>query len=368
MACEHPRAIKAAEARLAEAVRSDHSLAIVIADLNRFPQITPRETLEIGTKLVSLKSALEKAPPPQRAQIEQEIDELACRLAFGNWRLVTYTIYKLSGTVPARHSHDLTDLFQVGLAALHRAATRWDPWHESPPSLRDNPDTATAFSTFAVTSIRYELLRAQPQFLSFPVGPGSFQEYLRYRKTARRLREEGHNPTHPEIVLRMKLNRLNAKDKTGDSARRFLARVERQPQTLIRLSRRVQKLINAIEHTRGLEDETSVRHISEDGEPVDLTVDRHELIQDTETIGPEEWTDLSLLEDNVTRALAVLTPREIEVVRLKFGLDNGIELTVEEVAKILKTTPAKVNSILQKAILKLGHPTRTLRLSRFADN
>ena len=367
MACEHPRAIKAAEARLAEAVRADNSLAIVIADLNRFPQITPRETLEIGTKLVSLKSALEKAPPPQRAQIEQEIDELACRLAFGNWRLVTYTIYKLSGTVPARHSHDLTDLFQVGLAALHRAATRWDPWHESPPSLRDNPDTATAFSTFAVTSIRYELLRAQPQFLSFPVGPGSFQEYLRYRKTARRLREEGHNPTHPEIVLRMKLNRLNAKDKTGDSARRFLARVERQPQTLIRLSRRVQKLINAIEHTRGLEDETSVRHISEDGEPVDLTVDRHELIQDTETIGPEEWTDLSLLKDNVTRALAVLTPREIEAVRLKFGLGSGIELTVEEVADKLKTTPDRVSSILQKAMLKLRHPTRTLRLRRFVN-
>src|SRR3989344_5348234 len=84
MACEHPRAITATEARLAEALRSAHSLAIVIADLNRFPQITPRETLEIGTKLVSLKSALEKAPPPQSARIEQEVGELACRLAFGN--------------------------------------------------------------------------------------------------------------------------------------------------------------------------------------------------------------------------------------------------------------------------------------------
>ena len=72
------------------------------------------------------------------------------------------------------------------------------------------------------------------------------------------------------------------------------------------------------------------------------------------------------LKEQVKRALDMLTFREHEIMKLRYGLDGGYAYTLEEVGKLFKVTRERVRQIEAKALRKLRHPTRSQLLAAFA--
>ena len=73
---------------------------------------------------------------------------------------------------------------------------------------------------------------------------------------------------------------------------------------------------------------------------------------------PDNALVLEDVKKFMTKMLGTLTDREQTVLRLRFGLDNGVCLTLEEIAKMFKVTRTRIRDIEQKAIRKLRHPSR----------
>ena len=73
-----------------------------------------------------------------------------------------------------------------------------------------------------------------------------------------------------------------------------------------------------------------------------------------------------ILRDQIKSALLVLTPREREVLELRFGLSDGRDYTLEEVGKHFNVTRERIRQIEAKALRKLRHPTRSRHLRDYS--
>jgi len=74
-----------------------------------------------------------------------------------------------------------------------------------------------------------------------------------------------------------------------------------------------------------------------------------------------------LLKDQIGKVLDTLTPREQRILRLRFGLDDGRNRTLEEVGKEFKVTRERIRQIEAKALRKLRHPTRSRKLKDYLE-
>jgi len=74
-----------------------------------------------------------------------------------------------------------------------------------------------------------------------------------------------------------------------------------------------------------------------------------------------------MLKDKIEQILNTLTYREREIIRLRYGLDDGYTYTLEEVGRIFKVTRERVRQIEAKAVKKLQHPIRARKLVGFLD-
>jgi RNA polymerase primary sigma factor len=74
------------------------------------------------------------------------------------------------------------------------------------------------------------------------------------------------------------------------------------------------------------------------------------------------------LREQIEEALKSLTEREAKVLRMRFGLGDGNEHTLEEVGQQFKVTRERIRQIEAKALRKLKHPTRSRKLKSFTDN
>jgi RNA polymerase primary sigma factor len=92
-----------------------------------------------------------------------------------------------------------------------------------------------------------------------------------------------------------------------------------------------------------------------------------DIIEDPNTRGPVEATDRALLRDEIRRVLNNLTPREREVIELRFGLLDDKDHTLEEVGKKLQVTRERVRQIEERAIRKLRHPQSSRLLKDYLD-
>ncbi len=81
----------------------------------------------------------------------------------------------------------------------------------------------------------------------------------------------------------------------------------------------------------------------------------------------DEKISFVLLKEQLDEVLSTLTPREGEVLRLRFGLEDGHERTLEEVGKIFNVTRERIRQIEAKALRKLRHPARSKNLKEFLD-
>jgi len=103
--------------------------------------------------------------------------------------------------------------------------------------------------------------------------------------------------------------------------------------------------------------------------PVGEEDDSHlgDFIEDQQAVAPAEAAARALLNEAVGEALDELTDRERQVVRLRFGLEDGQARTLEEVGKEFGVTRERIRQIEAKTLAKLRHPIRSQRLRDYLD-
>ena len=148
-----------------------------------------------------------------------------------------------------------------------------------------------------------------------------------------------------------------------------LARVERQ--MALDLNREPTDKELAKKMGLSIDKIVEIRRISQD--PVSLETpigeedDSHlgDFLADERTMGPEEYTDYTMLKEELKSVLETLTKREEEVLELRFGLYDGTCHTLEEVGKKFGVTRERIRQIETKALRKLRHPSRAKKLKDF---
>ena len=103
--------------------------------------------------------------------------------------------------------------------------------------------------------------------------------------------------------------------------------------------------------------------------PIGEEDDSHlgDFIEDKDATSPEQHASYEMLKEQLEQVLETLTDREENVLRLRFGLDDGRTRTLEEVGKVFGVTRERIRQIEAKALRKLRHPSRSNQLRDFMD-
>ncbi|MDR0403489.1 MAG: RNA polymerase sigma factor RpoD [Treponema sp.] len=93
-----------------------------------------------------------------------------------------------------------------------------------------------------------------------------------------------------------------------------------------------------------------------------------DFIEDKDVENPANQTAFTLLQEQLAGVLSTLPPREQEVLKMRFGLDDGYSLTLEEVGLYFNVTRERIRQIEAKALRRLRHPKRSRRLKDYLDH
>ncbi|WP_339193082.1 RNA polymerase sigma factor RpoD [Aeribacillus sp. FSL W8-0870] len=264
---------------------------------------------EIGR--VDLLSADEEIELAKR--IEQGDEEAKRRLAEANLRLVVSIAKRYVG-----RGMLFLDLIQEGNMGLMKAVEKFDY------------RKGYKFSTYATWWIRQAITRAiadQARTIRIPVHMvETINKLIRVQRQL--LQDLGREPTPEEIAEDM--------DLTPEKVREIL-KIAQEPVSL--------------ETPIGEEDDS---HLGD-------------FIEDQEATSPSEHAAYELLKEQLEDVLDTLTDREENVLRLRFGLDDGRTRTLEEVGKVFGVTRERIRQIEAKALRKLRHPSRSKRLKDFLE-
>lgn len=104
--------------------------------------------------------------------------------------------------------------------------------------------------------------------------------------------------------------------------------------------------------------------------PIGEEEDSHlgDFIKDESNMSPEEYAINEVLKDEISEVLLTLTEREEQVLKLRFGLEDGTCRTLEEVGNIFGVTRERIRQIEAKALRKLRHPSRSRRLKDYLND
>jgi len=301
---------------------SPDPIRLYLRDMSRTPLLSPEEEEYLARRMALGNEALERLENESQLA-EEERKELATLVRDGNeardhliranTRLVIQIAKRYRGWGIA-----FSDLIQEGNLGLMRAADKFDY------------QRGNRFSTYATWWIRQAITRAlsdQGRTIRLPVHIN--EEVRKLRGTEETLADSlGRQPTDEEIA-----------DEIGVTVSR------------VRWLQGVSRRTISLEAPIGEEGDSSLG----------------DFVIDEDTISPTERASQALLKQEVAKLLETLKPREAQIIRLRFGFEDGKSYTLKEVGEKLGITRERVRQIESKALRRLRHPYRSQRIRDFTQ-
>jgi len=298
---------------------SDDPVALYLREISRYPLLTAKEEVDLARRMERGQKARQRLTCSGLSQREVkrldrvDQDGAAARehLIRANSRLVISVAKRYVGRgVP------FLDLIQEGNIGLMRAVGKFDYRR------------GYKFSTYATWWIRQAVSRAvadQGRTIRVPVH--MHDQIRRYVDTRRRLsQEEGRNPTLEEMAEAMEMP------------------VEK-----------VQRIQKAAQFPLSLE-----TPIGDDGDAF-----LGDFIRDESSETPVDAAMRALLRESLSEVLECFDPREVRILKLRFGLDDGRTHTLEEVGQKFGLTRERIRQIEAEALHRLRHPRHRRRLQGY---